>query len=82
MLAGEEQPVAGSVVCRGALGYLRQDPRQHRADDEQIALNHILAARGLDEMADRMEKLRLTLEEHHTEQEHLAIHQARGTLPV
>ena len=68
VLAGEEQPVAGSVVCRGALGYLRQDPRQHRADDEQVALNHILAARGLDEMVDRMEKLRLILEEHHTDQ--------------
>jgi ATPase subunit of ABC transporter with duplicated ATPase domains len=67
VLAGEEAPVAGSIACRGALGYLRQDPRQHRADDEQVALSHILSARGLDELAGRMEKLRITLEEQHTD---------------
>src|SRR3990172_10092207 len=34
VLAGERQPTAGRVVVRGRLGYLRQDPRQHRAEDE------------------------------------------------
>ena len=33
VLAGEEPAAAGTVTRRGAVGYLRQDPRQHRADD-------------------------------------------------
>jgi ATPase subunit of ABC transporter with duplicated ATPase domains len=66
-LAGEAQPVRGTVTRRGALGYLRQDPRQHRADQNHTALVHVLEARGLQEMAERLEKLRLTLEGRPTE---------------
>jgi len=69
VLAGEAPALAGTVVRRGALGYLRQDPRQHRADDEQTALAHVLQARGLEEMATRLEKLRLSLEERPSERE-------------
>ncbi|HSL32293.1 MAG TPA: ATP-binding cassette domain-containing protein, partial [Candidatus Limnocylindrales bacterium] len=46
VLAGETQPLAGTVVRRGAVGYLRQDPRQHRAADDHDGLVHVLQARG------------------------------------
>ncbi len=67
VLAGEEPPLEGSVTRRGEVGYLRQDPRQHRADDEVTGLEHILSARGLVELARRTEKARIGLEESHTE---------------
>jgi ATPase subunit of ABC transporter with duplicated ATPase domains len=67
VLAGEAPAAAGTVKRRGALGYLRQDPRQHRADDEDTGLGYVLSARSLREMADRLEKLRLSLEERPTE---------------
>ena len=31
VLTGEVEPAGGSVLRRGSVGYLRQDPRQHRA---------------------------------------------------
>jgi ATPase subunit of ABC transporter with duplicated ATPase domains len=69
VLAGEAPPASGTVVRRGAVGYLRQDPRQHRADDEDRALEHVLAARGLVDLARRLEKARIALEESHGERE-------------
>ena len=62
-LAGDEPPVAGSIIRTGALGYLPQDPRQHGAALERSALAHIISGRGLDTAAERIEKLRLKLEE-------------------
>jgi ATPase subunit of ABC transporter with duplicated ATPase domains len=67
VLAGEELPVAGTVTRGGRVGYLRQDPRQHRADDGSIALEHILSARDLVELARRLEKARIALEESHAD---------------
>src|SRR4026209_627429 len=46
VLAGEMAASAGSVDRRGALGYLRQDPRQHRGDDATSSIEYLLAARG------------------------------------
>jgi ATPase subunit of ABC transporter with duplicated ATPase domains len=69
VLAGEEPPAGGSVTARGSIGYLRQDPRQHRADDVVSGLDHILAARGLVDLARAVEKARLQLEEHPGERE-------------
>jgi ATPase subunit of ABC transporter with duplicated ATPase domains len=63
VLAGEEPASGGSVVRRGAVGYLRQDPRQHRADDQDTGLEHVLSARGLVDLARRLEKARIQLEE-------------------
>ena len=63
VLGGEALPAAGSVVRKGALGYLPQDPRPHGAGVEATGLSHILSGRGLDEAAARLEKLRLALEE-------------------
>ena len=63
VLAGEEPPPAAPSMRRGAVGYLRQDPRQHRAEDDDLGLEHILAARGLVELSRRLEKARVALEE-------------------
>jgi ATPase subunit of ABC transporter with duplicated ATPase domains len=51
VLTGEAEPAGGSVLRRGSVGYLRQDPRQHRAEDDDLALEHVLAARGLVELS-------------------------------
>jgi ATPase subunit of ABC transporter with duplicated ATPase domains len=67
VLAGEQPPAAGSVVHRGAVGYLRQDPRQHREDDDTQALLYVLEARDLVGLATRVEKARVSLEEDPTE---------------
>ncbi len=63
VLGGEAAPAGGTVVRKGALGYLPQDPRPQGAGMEATGLSHILSGRGLDEAAARLEKLRLALEE-------------------
>jgi ATPase subunit of ABC transporter with duplicated ATPase domains len=67
VLGGEDLPLAGTVIRTGAIGYLRQDPRQHRADDHITGLEHILAARDLVDLARRLEKARIQLEESHAD---------------
>ena len=69
VLAGEIPPAGGSVIRRGAVGYLRQDPRQHRAEDDDRGLEHILGARGLVDLNRRLEKARNALKESHGERE-------------
>ena len=67
VLAGEEPPAAGAVIRRGGTGYLRQDPRQHRDEDWDTGLEHILSARGLVDLSRRLEKARIGLEESHAD---------------
>ena len=67
VLGGEDLPLTGTIERNGALGYLRQDPRQHRADDHITGLEHILAARDLVDLARRLEKARIQLEESHAD---------------
>jgi ATPase subunit of ABC transporter with duplicated ATPase domains len=67
VLAGEAPPFAGRVVRRGAVGYLRQDPRQRRAADQVTGLEHVLEARDLVELERAVEKARVALEEAHTD---------------
>jgi ATPase subunit of ABC transporter with duplicated ATPase domains len=67
VLAGEDEPAGGTVVRRGSVGYLRQDPRQHRAEDDDLALEHVLSARGLVDLSRRLEKARVALGETHDE---------------
>ena len=69
VLAGEVPPASGLVVRRGAVGYLRQDPRQHRAEDEDRGLEHVMGARGLVDLSRRLEKARIALEDSHGERE-------------
>ena len=60
-LAGEAPALEGHVIRKGALGYLRQEPRG--ASGSAGSLSYILSGRGLDEEAARLEKLREALEE-------------------
>ncbi|MGH9077912.1 MAG: ABC-F family ATP-binding cassette domain-containing protein [Acidimicrobiales bacterium] len=68
VLAGDQPPAGGTVGLTGQLGFLSQEPR--RGDGSRspqgsgmTALAHVLSGRGLDEAAERLEKLRLAMEE-------------------
>jgi len=63
VLGGDNPPAAGKVTVQGRLGFLSQDPRSLRHISQVTGLSHILSGRGLDEAADRMEKLRVAMEE-------------------
>ncbi len=67
VLGGEDLPLTGTIERNGAIGYLRQDPRQHRSDDQITGLEHILTARDLVDLARRLEKSRIQLEESHAD---------------
>jgi ATPase subunit of ABC transporter with duplicated ATPase domains len=71
VLAGEMPVAAGTVRRGGAVGYLRQDPRQHRGDDATSGIEYLLAARGLVDLQRGVEKARLQLEERASE-DHVA----------
>lgn len=63
VLGGENPPTAGTVTVQGRLGFLTQDPRALRHVSHSSGLSHVLSGRGLDDAADRLEKLRLAMEE-------------------
>src|SRR5438067_1769273 len=63
VLAGEAPSAGGTALRRGSLGYLPQDPRPQGSGVDATALSHILSGRGLDEAQQRLEKLRLRIEE-------------------
>ena len=63
VLGGAAQPVSGTIHRSGAFGYLPQDPRLAGLLDGITATRHILGGRGLDEATERLEKLRVQLEE-------------------
>jgi len=63
VVGGEAGAAEGHVFRKGALGYLRQDPRLHAGTVDTTSLSHIIAGRGLDHAAQRIEKLRLRIEE-------------------
>ncbi len=63
VVAGRRPPLAGRAVVRGRLGYLRQDPRQHPTTERHDGLTHVLEARGLQEMAERLERYRRAIDE-------------------
>ncbi|MBA2716323.1 MAG: ABC-F family ATP-binding cassette domain-containing protein [Propionibacteriales bacterium] len=54
VLAGEAEPVSGSVTRVGAVGYLPQDPRT--GDLEMLARDRILSARGIDAIVRRLRR--------------------------
>lgn len=66
VLAGESPPSGGRSNVQGRLGFLTQDPRGLRQAGG-TALAHVLSGRGLDEAAERLEKLRVAMEEHPSE---------------
>lgn len=51
-LAGESQPTAGTISTSGEVGYLPQDPRT--GDLAVLAMDRVLSARGLDQIAAAM----------------------------
>jgi ATPase subunit of ABC transporter with duplicated ATPase domains len=53
-LSGAGIPAAGTVRTSGSVGYLPQDPRT--GDLEELALDRVLSARGLDEVRAQMRK--------------------------
>ena len=65
VLSGHRPAHGGTVLRRGALGYLSQDPRTAATTTGAgiTALDHVLSGRGLDQLAVTIEKRRLALEE-------------------
>jgi ATPase subunit of ABC transporter with duplicated ATPase domains len=63
VLGGENEPIGGKVLHKGAFGYLSQDPRISDAVGGRTAVAHVLSGRGIDDDLVRLEKLRIALEE-------------------
>jgi ATPase subunit of ABC transporter with duplicated ATPase domains len=63
VLGGAMEPAAGRVVRKGGFGYLPQDPRIAGVLDGRTAVTHVLSGRDIDEQLERIEKLRLAMEE-------------------
>jgi ATPase subunit of ABC transporter with duplicated ATPase domains len=62
VLAGDNLPAGGTIVRPKAFGYLTQDPRKRGSGVDATGLSHVLSGRGLDELAQRIEKLTLDVE--------------------
>ena len=63
VLGGADRPRAGLVERPDLTGYLSQDPRSDAVPDDTTVLAHVLSGRGLDEQLERLEKLRIALDE-------------------
>ena len=63
VLGGAAEPAAGRVVRKGGFGYLPQDPRIAGVLDGRTAVTHVLSGRGIDDELERIEKLRIAMEE-------------------
>jgi ATPase subunit of ABC transporter with duplicated ATPase domains len=63
VLGGESEPAAGRVIRKGAFGYLPQDPRIAGVLDGRTPVTHVLSGRGIDAEIERIEKLRIAMEE-------------------
>ncbi len=63
VLGGDNEPAAGKVTRSGMFGYLSQDPRGSTVDDGRSAISHILSGREIDADLERLEKLRIAMEE-------------------
>ncbi|MEN9505133.1 MAG: hypothetical protein RI958_1059 [Actinomycetota bacterium] len=63
VLGGAVEPTLGKVVRRGGFGYLPQDPRIAGVPETRTAITHVLSGRGIDEALERIEKLRIAMEE-------------------
>lgn len=71
VLGGQAEAFEGRVIRKGGFGYLPQDPRvgppgvggAHNGFDSRTAVSHILSGRGIDAEIERIEKLRIAMEE-------------------
>jgi len=62
VLGGAAEPAGGKVLRKGGFGYLSQDPRVDGVD-HRSAVTHVLSGRHIDERLERIEKLRIAMEE-------------------
>ncbi len=69
VIAGEGASAGGVVLRSDALGYLPQNPQPRGSGVDNTALSHVLSGRGLDTAAQRVEKLRLRIEENPSEKD-------------
>ena len=53
----------GKVLRKGGFGYLPQEPRIAGHLEGRNAVTHVLSGRGIDEAMERIEKLRIAMEE-------------------
>jgi ATPase subunit of ABC transporter with duplicated ATPase domains len=67
VLSGELAPAGGKAQVIGRLGFLTQDPRRMAVEVGATGLCHVMSGRQLDEAAERLEKLRIAMEEDPTE---------------
>ena len=63
VLGGENEAAGGKVLRSGAFGYLSQDPRTMSRHENRTAISHILSGRDIDADLERLEKLRIAMEE-------------------
>ena len=63
VLGGAAESSGGKVLRKGGFGYLPQDPRIDGVADTRSAVSHVLSGREIDEQLDRIEKLRVAMEE-------------------
>ena len=63
VLGGQAEAFAGKIIRKGGFGYLPQDPRMGPDADSRTAVSHILSGRGIDAEIERIEKLRIAMEE-------------------
>jgi ATPase subunit of ABC transporter with duplicated ATPase domains len=67
VLGGDAEPAAGKVTRSGQYGYLSQDPRTSPEAERRSAISHVLSGRNIDEDLERLEKLRVAMEENSDE---------------
>jgi ATPase subunit of ABC transporter with duplicated ATPase domains len=67
VLGGDAEPAAGKVARSGQYGYLSQDPRTSPEAEKRSAISHVLSGRNIDEDLERLEKLRVAMEENSDE---------------
>jgi len=63
VLGGETDPTLGKVLRKGGFGYLPQEPRIAGHLEGRSAITHVMSGRGIDEAIERLEKLRIAMEE-------------------
>ncbi|HQZ34385.1 MAG TPA: ABC-F family ATP-binding cassette domain-containing protein [Ilumatobacteraceae bacterium] len=63
VLGGAAESSGGKVLRKGGFGYLPQDPRIAGVLDTRMAVTHVLSGRQIDEQLDRIEKLRVAMEQ-------------------
>jgi len=63
VLGGQAEPFAGRVIRKGSFGYLPQEPRLGPDLDARTGISHVLSGRAVDAQLERIEKLRIAMEE-------------------